>query len=220
MAIPVELRTLTDAFFASEAHKYDLSHAEGCGQYMEALVPYAQSHGYPKVGHLRKHGSQTQYNGHAVDAFLYNDPVPPSGLLQSVDVIKDAESDHASAGWSIDIPRYTTADWMQSVEPEEPPVDPPANTVPWAPYWGDASSDEMTRTLFYDYSRKPESANFGMGRWLNRCLHSAFMGPEGIPLGPDGALARHRPEWCAVLGLDPSVPVPASFKGICDGVWK
>lgn len=99
----------------------------------------------------------------------------------------------------------------------EPEPEPEPDSVAWAAYWGDENSDEMTRTLFYDYSRRPENYNPGMGRWMSRLVHTAYMGPippsqGGMPLGPGQALARHRPEWCAALGgLDPNVPVPDDF---------
>lgn len=228
--VPTELKLLTDSFFDAHAHEYDMATNEGCGRYIEALVPYAQNNGYPKVGHLRKNPAQTQYNGHANDAILYNEPEGPDNLLQSIDLIARAEQPHPwiseggtnpdpGKNFGVDIPRYKESDWIQSVESEQPPDE--GDTVPWQPYWGDLNSDEITRTIFFDYSRKPESANFGMGRWISRMIHSAVLGPEGVPLGIDGALARHRPELCAALGgLDPNVPVPASFQGVCDGEWK
>lgn len=212
--IPIELRQLTDSFFAANEHNYDFSTIEGCGKYMEALIPYAQAHGYPKVGFLKYTGPGTKYNNHRIDSFLYNDKDTFNNKLQSVDVIANAETDHASAGWGPDTPRYSEEDWVETLEEligDENGEDEP-NTIPWVPYWGDPTSDKITRTFMYDYQRAGQSLNPGFGRWLNRCLHSAFMGPEGIPLGPDGALARHRPELCAALGrLDPNVPIPDDF---------
>lgn len=196
--IPAELRQLTDSFFAANAHRFDMRYAEGCGKYMEELVPYAQSHGYPKVGHLKKSGSQTQYNGHAIDAFLYKDTVTVNGLMQAVDVIGSAETDHATAGWSVDFPRYTEDDWMESVETPTP------NTVPWVGY-NEEKFQFLKRQLAYDYARRPQGADFDVCVWAARTFHNSYMGPEGVPLGETAGMERAQKEWCAALG----VPVKA-----------
>lgn len=233
MSVPAELKTLCDKFFDANAKNFDLTENSGCGQYMEKLVPYCQTNGFPKVGHLKKSGG-TMYNGHANDSFLYNEPVAPDNLLQAVDVIANAEAKPPytpthkapAKGWSVDDPRYKSSDWMQSVSsapnpnPEPEPETEP-DSVPWVPYWGDEKSDELTRTLFYDFSRAKEPTNPGMGRWLNRALHSAAIGPMppssgGVPLGIMGAIAKHRPEWCHELSrggvpMDPNEPVPPDY---------
>lgn len=217
--IPDSLRHLANNFFDNNAHKFDLTENQGCGKYTEAFVRHAQSNGFPKVGHLKKNPGQTQWNGHANDAFLYKEAASETDkLYQAVDIIGNAEAKPPynntnnkppTKHFGVDIPRYTEADWLAEPAGEGGEHD---MMIPWAPYFGDKSSDKITRTLMYDFSRKPETINPGFGRWLNRCLHSAFLGPDGIPLGPDGALARHRPEWCQALGgLDPNVPVPDTF---------
>jgi hypothetical protein len=220
--VPLGLKTLTDAFFLDNAHRFDMAHADECGRYMEELVPYAQTHGWPKVGFLRKNPGQTQYNGHAIDALAYD---LGNNLTHAVDVIGNAEQPHpwksedpingkddpkANFGEDMATAYKTDKDWLKTPQSGTQPT--PVPVVPWAPYWGDPSSDKITRTFMYDYSRANQSLNPGFGRWLNRCLHSAYMGPEGKPLGPDAALARHRPELCQALGgLDPNVPVPDNF---------
>lgn len=217
MTVPLELKQFTDSFFLARADEFDLTEASGCGQYIEALVVEAQNKGWEEVGHLRKFGSQTQYNGHAVDSIAYN---LGNNLTHAIDLIANAESKppytpshrppSANFGEDTITPYETNKIWY--LIDEDGNSGGNSNTIPWQPYWGDKSSDKITRTFMFDYSRRPESYNPGLGRWLNRCLHSAFMGPEGIPLGVDGALARHRPELCQALGgLDPNVPVPDSF---------
>lgn len=220
MRVPWELKQFTDAFFLSRANEFDLTEASGCGQYIEALVIEAQNKGWEQVGHLRKFGSQTQYNGHAVDAIAYDFG---GNLAHAVDLIVNAEakppysSNHRppSVGFGEDtVTIYETNKvWYLIDENDNGNSDSGGNnTIPWQPYWGDPASDKITRALFYDFFRRPESYNPGMGRWLNRCLHSAFLGPKGIPLGVDGALDKHRPEWCEALGgLDPNIPVPDDF---------
>ena len=201
MAIPSSLRQLTDQFFEDQHLNYNFETVEGCGQYMEDLIPYAQDHGYPKVGFLKYTGSGTKYNNHRIDSFLYNE-VTENGKLQSCDVIANAETDHASAGWGLDEPRYTEDDWVKDLDDLIEPSNP-VNTVPWRAYWGDNSdfNNRVQQQLAYDYGRRPQGADFGVTAWSSRLLHSAYFGPEGTPLGEDGALRRHRPEWCQALGV-------------------
>lgn len=210
----LEIKPLCNQFFELNSKFYDLTTNKGCGTYIEGLVEWLRDMGYTKVGHLKKTGSGTQYNGHSHDGFLYREGDPT--LYRHVDCIVNAESTDPTKppapGFGIDIPRYGEPDWMA-----EPNAPVPADSVPYVPYWGDPSSDKAMRTLMYDFSRKPETYNPGMGRWISRLVHSATLGPVkpsegGEPLGFDGALNRHRPEWCQELGgLDSNVPVPDDF---------
>lgn len=203
--IPTELRQLTDAFFDSNAHKFDLTENSGCGQYMESLIPYCQTHGYPKVGFLKKNPGQTNYNGHANDAFLYADGTDnPNGLYQAVDVITSAESkppygpghNPPSKGWSVDEPRYTLKDW--SKEPNSNPT--PIAVVPYVPY-NENGFQRLKNMLAHDYNRRPQGADFDVSIWAGRYFHNCYMGPNGTPLGEDGALHRIKPELCGALGI-------------------
>ncbi len=204
--IPNELRALTDTFFAANAHKFDLSHASGCGEYMESLIPYAQTHGYPEVGYLKKYGSGTQYNGHAIDAFLWKTPDEATGKLQSCDVIANGEAKPPysgsnpapSAGWSLDTPRYEAKDWSHDI-PGEVPV-PAPNTVPWVPY-DENSFQRLKRLLSHDYARRPQGADFDVSVWSGRYFHNATMGPDRVPLGEQKALEKIKPELCGALGI-------------------
>lgn len=205
--IPAELQSLHVEFFKLAAPSYNMSTQEGCGQYTEAWVRYAQGHGYPKVGHLKKHEPQTLYNGHAIDAFLYADGTGnPNGLYSAVDIIADAETNHASAGWGVDTPCYTSADWMATPGP----VPTPIKMVPYVAY-DENANQEMKRELAYDYARRPQNADFDVCIWNARVFHNAYMGPDGTPLGMVNGTSRARNEWCAALGI-PVVPVPANWK--------
>lgn len=198
--IPNELRQLTDAFFSRESHKYDLSHAAGCGQYMEALIPYAQTHGYAQVGYLKKYGTQTQYNGHAIDALLWMEENEP---LQSVDVIANGEAKPPYgpnnpapiAGWSLDTPRYKKSDWSKNI-----PNVQPVTTVPYVPY-DENGFQRLKNMLAHDYARRPQAADFDVSVWAGRYFHNCYMGPNGVPLGEQGALERIKPELCDSLGI-------------------
>lgn len=195
-----EIKPLCDQFFHDRANEFDLTVNEGCGLYTEALVEYLRREGYDKVGHLKKNPGQTQYNGHANDAFLYREGDPI--LYRAVDIIGAAEStdpeNPPKPNFGIDQPRYGEKDWM--TEPNSEPA-PQPDVVPWVPYDEASFNDRVQKQLSYDYSRRPQLADFKVSVWSARVFHSAYMGPEKKPLGFDQALRKHRPEWCDALGV-------------------
>lgn len=212
--IPSALQELYNRFWDANVHFFNLTQNQGCGEFTEAFVEHAQNNGFPKVGHLKKSPSQTQWNGHANDAFLYNEPDPT--LLRAVDIIGAAEStdphNPPRKNWGIDDPRYTEEFWLK--EPHGEPT-PSPNMVPWVSYFGDTSNAEFKRVLAYDYARRPQGADWDVSVWAFRVVYTALMGltsPQegGHPLGLDGAREHHRPEWCAALGV-PVVPVPPTW---------
>ena len=75
----------------------DLSTAAGCGKFVEAVINGTG----PEWGHIKKSGSQTQYNGHAVDAIMYrsNTPLYNGLLYQAVDIVLGAEAPGAQPQW-------------------------------------------------------------------------------------------------------------------------
>lgn len=205
MAIPNEVRQHFDAFFNAHAHEYNMVHADECGRYMEAAIPYVRAKGFPKVGFLLYNGSGTKYNGHRIDSFLW-DEVTANGKLQSVDVIANAESPNAVKGWSPDEPRYSHSDWAASVPPAGGGS---SNMVPWVPY-DEGGFQELKRQLAYDYARRPQGPDYDVSVWAARTFHNAFMGPEKTPLGMEAGISRARNEWCAALGI-PVIPVPPGW---------
>ncbi len=98
---------------------WNLATKEGCGQFTEA-VAVALHEVDAEFGHLKKHGAQNQFNGHAVDSVLHK------SAGWSVDIIVNSESDNAKAGWGLDeIPRYSADDWYTPegvTPPDIPPV--------------------------------------------------------------------------------------------------
>jgi hypothetical protein len=199
--------TQVAAYFEANKHKYNFEHVDGCGKYTEDCVRECLRPLDTNWGLLKYEGSGTKYNGHRIDSILYRLPNIGDTLLHSIDIIVAAESDHASSGWGPDTPRYTEADWL--AEPKGPIS---SNTVPYQPYQGDASNNELKRTLSFDYSRRPQGVDWDVSVWAFRFQHSALMGPippelGGKPLGTQGAMNKHRPEWCAALGV-PVIPVP------------
>lgn len=206
MAIPGELKTLADQFFTAHAHEYNLAENDGCGLYTEAFVRHAQNIGYPLVGHLKKNPGQTQYNGHANDAFLYREAASSiEPLYQAVDIIARAEAkppygpnnQPPGLNFGIDIPRYTDADWLAEPNGEGGEND---HLVPWAAY-NEQGFQRLKNMLSHDYSRRPQGADFDVSVWAGRYFHNCYMGPEGIPLGEDAALKRVKPELCAELHI-------------------
>lgn len=193
-----EIKPLCNTFFENHAHQFDLTHNQGCGEYTEALVEYLRALGHTKVGHLKKNPGQTQWNGHANDAFLYRQGDP--SLYRAVDVIGAAEStDPANPprpNFGIDQPRYTDEFWM--AEPSSQPH--PSNMVPWVPY-DENGFQSLKKELAYDYARRPQGADFDVSVWAARTFHNAFMGPEKTPLGMTAGIDRAKREWSAALGV-------------------
>lgn len=201
--IPTQLKSLHETHWNTFAFNYNLTNNEGCGLYTEHWVKFAQNNGYTKVGHLKKNPGQTQYNGHANDAFLYADGQDnPNELYQAVDIIGAAESTDPNnpprINWGIDIPRYTDSDWLS--DPNSGGGTNPIQTVPWVGY-NEQGFQRLKNQLAYDYGRRPQNADFDVTVWAARVFHSQYMGPLGVPLGEEVAIRKHRPEWCAALGI-------------------
>jgi len=78
---------------------YDLSTHDGCGQFLEACVTALHDEMSKNYGHLRKTGSQNQYNGHAVDALqlLVRDGETKAGVY---DIILSSESPDAKPAFN------------------------------------------------------------------------------------------------------------------------
>lgn len=216
--VPQEVKWLADAFFLSHSDEYDLSSQEGCGKYTEAFVEEAQHKGFKRVGHLRKHGSQTQYNGHAVDAILYREAVGEFGLYQAIDLIGDAESDHARSNFGIDIPRYKDSDWME--KPDSASSEP-VNVFPfYEALGGDSTARNLLgKVMLADWREagRLEDAPHKAGNdrkvviddgfvvWTFRTLYDALY--DVVVHKTDGveavnkSISKHRSEWRKELGL-------------------
>jgi hypothetical protein len=205
--IPTQLKKLCDKFFDDNAHDFDMATNEGCGEYMELLVPFCQAHSFAEVGHLRKNPSQTQYNGHANDAIAYD---LGNNLTHAVDCIANAEQPHpwvSEGGTNPDpaknfgedtINAYKTdTDWLEKPNDEGGEHD---MTVPYVPY-DEKGFQRLKNMLAHDYARRPQGADFDVSIWAGRYFHNCYMGPEGIPLGEQAALERIKPELCAALGI-------------------
>jgi hypothetical protein len=192
--VPNELEDLYELWWSDHVHDFDKSTTEGCGLHTEAWVKYAKANGFPKVENLKKNPGQTQYNGHAVDAFLYAVPFSETNsLYQAVDIIGGAEGPNPTYNFGIDQPRYTNADiWIGS--------SPIPNTVPWKPY-NEQGFERLKKMLKHDYERRPQGPDYDVSVWAGRFFHNNNMGPDGTPLSEDAALSRVKGELCQALGI-------------------
>lgn len=197
----VVIKPVCDTFFDTQSKNFNLTTNEGCGLYTEALVKHLRNMGHVKVGHLKKNPGQTQYNGHANDAFLYREEDPT--LYRAVDIIGAAESTDPNnpprKNFGIDEPRYTDEYWMATPNTGGGGSTTP-NMVPWVAY-NEQGYERLKQQLAYDYGRRPQGADFDVTVWAARVFHSQYFGPSGVPLGFDEALKKHRPEWCGALGV-------------------
>lgn len=227
MTIPSELKKLADNFFADRSDEFDLSTNEGCGKYTEAFVRFAQISGYPKVGHLRKTGGQTQYNGHANDAFLYKE-VNEDGLMRAVDIIGNAEAkppytpsnQPPKSFFGIDEPRYKVSDWM--AEPADlgdgdTGGSPSVKFPGYESLGGDGLiRKELGRAYAYDAQRAGQTKiNAGTVIWPWRVAYDSFF--EIVVHGKDATssvkeiVEKQRKDWCRSMGIN-VVPVPVDFE--------
>lgn len=200
------VKPLFNAFFDAHAHEYDLTHNDGCGKYTEAAVAHVQI-SFPKVGHLKKNPVQTQYNGHANDAFLYREGDPT--LYRAVDIIGAAESTDPSnpprKNFGIDIPRYEDKDWLAKPGTSQPPVQQ-------FPGYEELGGDQLCRVMVgmplqADYLQAGKPLDDGSVVWTNRtvydALHFIFVEKQKPEEAYRNSAFKHRPEWRKELGLPP-----------------
>ena len=191
-------------FFYANKQRYDFSTLKGCGTFTEDYLVELRKLN-PRFGHLKKSGSQTQWNGHAIDAILYDDGEP---FLSDVDILIAAETPNPTPSWQIRLPSYTKDYWM-AYPSDGIPEPNPTPTVPWVAYAGDNFwHEKVGKVLTFDYNRRPQTLDAMSSVWVARVIHDATMGPEpGKILTLDESLAKHRPNWCAALGI-PVIPYP------------
>jgi hypothetical protein len=86
-----------------------------------------------------------------------------------------------------------------------PTPTPPANTVPYHPYDGDDKWLPVTRIMESDYKRaNGVGLDSGCGMWIGRTIHDCYMEKNpatGKLFTLDESIAKHRVEWCAILGV-------------------
>ena len=79
--------------------KFDLLTKESCGKFTEACCTSLHELNSPEWGHLKKHGAQNNYNGHAVDAVQLLTDVG-STTAGIYDIIQSSESPDAKPAFN------------------------------------------------------------------------------------------------------------------------
>lgn len=200
--IPTELEQLHRQHWNDHAHKFNLTTDEGSGQYTENWVVYAKNHGYNKVENLKKNPGQTQYNGHATDAFLYCDGQGnEGGKYCAVDIIGGSGGPNPTINWGVDIPRYTNADIWNGSAPQPVPTFPSYESL-----GGDALCRELVGIpLTADYKEAGKPLDDGSVVWTNRTVYDAlYFAMVDKMVARDAytkSANKHRPEWRKELGL-------------------
>jgi hypothetical protein len=115
--------------------------------------------------HLRKYGTQTQYNKHAIDVIAYDNRGNNDGTpIMEVDILQNAETPGAKPSWQVRNTAYEPKDLMDPSEIGEPE---PGDMVPYVPY-NESDSQELKRTLAYDYARRPQGVDWDAIVWAAR----------------------------------------------------
>jgi len=216
MSVPNRF-TLLQGFFNANKDDYNFVRKEDCGKFTEDFLELLrESAGNEDFYHLRKYGSATQYNKHAIDVLAYDNrehKKDDETDIMEVDILGSAESVNANPTWQVRNTPYQEKDLMDLDEIGNGAV---TDMVIYQPYQGDSSNSELKRILSFDYSRRPQGADWDVSVWAFRVQHSALMGPVspssgGRPLGLVAAIEKHRIEWCQALGV-PVILVPIDWK--------
>lgn len=222
MSVP-NYTNLSKNFFHDHSSKFDLSTNEGCGKYTEAFVKSARNLD-PRIGHLKKNPSQTQYNGHANDAVLYPTGVSSidGEIYHAVDIIARAEqkkpwcdfvgqghknemicNDPPEGQWNEDHDtEYHSKDWL--AEPQTPEI-PKPSFPGYEELGGDQTARELLgKLLALDYAGKNRLMDDGTVVWIFRTLYDAIQDVIVNKAEPKKAILKsidkHRPEWRKELG--------------------
>ena len=194
MSVP-DHRHIVELVFAQGGQS--LTSKEGAGRFTEAAAAVLHAVD-PNWGHLRKPAERTHVIGpdgqrHAIDVVLYR----ASGTI--CDIISGAGDPGAALTWGPGPDHeYNETDWYAPGGTPAVAIAPlPPPTPKIAPYWGDEKGTAIARPLFKDYKRAGQPPNEGMGVWMGRTMYDVLIGGEDF----DKALARHRREWCAILGI-------------------
>jgi hypothetical protein len=151
----------------------------------------------PKFGLNGKRGDPNDISDDAINYIGEgpgHDPTHGNAPVTVIDVISAAGSPSAAPAWQV-IDQPGPGAWVKPKPVVAPPTpQPPQPTLP--PYPGDEVFDQIGVALFADYARAGQAPNPGMGRWFGRTTYDYL---AGMPM--DQSIAKHRAEWCAVLGI-------------------
>lgn len=200
MSVPDRSAQLKE-FFDVNHNDYNFEDKNECGRYTENALEYLRMHnGNENFYHLRKYGSATQYQEHAIDVLAYDnreDKQSGETDIMEIDILKDAETEGASHSWQVRNTPYEPKDLMDPSEIGEPV---PGNTVPWVGY-NEQGFERLKRMLKHDYERRPQGPDYDVSVWAGRFFHNHYMGPERIPLSEQASLERVKIELCSSLGI-------------------
>ena len=209
MSVPNHHSVLND-FWNANAHRFNFVHQEDCGKFTEEflvhLIDETNEHHY---AHLRKSGSQTQYNQHAIDVIAFDNRSYDDGTdIMEVDIIGAAESSNASPTWQVRETQYTEADLMQPSELPNGGTTPDTKFPTYEELGGDGACTELIGIpLEADYQAAGQPMNAGSSVWVNRTVYDAinWAAVQGIPprVAYQKSCEKRRPEWRVALGLDP-----------------
>lgn len=91
-------KSIADAVYASQT--WTLTTKEGCGQFTEAVCTALHEEQSEAWGHIKKTGSQNQYNGHAVDAIHLLTANPGCPVKGTYDIVVGAGDPDAKYQWN------------------------------------------------------------------------------------------------------------------------
>lgn len=157
-------------------------------------------------GWLSKSPGEQQVDGFAEDAICYG--VDPSDLQNVVDLISGAGAPGASIGGAVKErrphnkwvkPTALTDEEMDYLLDGAEPVPTPPTLPGYEAFGGDEAGKRITRQLEADYREAGRAGLDGnCGAWVARCYYDYVAGQYATV---DEAIADHRPEWRAALGL-------------------
>jgi hypothetical protein len=209
MSVPNHFSIL-QAFWNANASRFNFVHQEDCGKFTEEFLVHLidETNDY-HYAHLRKSGSQTQYNQHAIDVIAYDNRSNDDGTdIMEVDIIGQAESSNASPTWQVRETQYTEADLMQPSELPGGGTTPDTKFPTYEELGGDGACTELIGIpLEADYATAGQPMNAGSSVWVNRTVYDAinWAAVQGIPprVAYQKSCEKRRPEWRVALGLDP-----------------
>jgi len=216
---PADVKRATDMAHALEAQGYFVKVKDGdekAASYFSRMVASkVNPSGNPNDwGWLSKPSGGFNIEGYADGAIVFgNNPSDLNNVLKIVTQVGSNDPNAIQIGSSVQERRPSDI-WVVPVPlPDSIPnylhTIVPSSMVPWVVY-DENGFQELKRELAYDYTRRPQGADFDVSVWAARTFHNAFMGPDKTPLGMTAGIARARNEWCAALGV-PVIPVPANW---------
>lgn len=163
-------------------------------------------------GWLSKPAGGFNVDGYADGAIVFgNNHADLNNVLKIVTQVGSNNPNAIQIGSSVQ-PRRTEDVWAMPVPlpaalrsyllngGEPIPIQPPSPSMPsYEALGGDEGAKKITRVLEADYRRAGRPGLDGdCGGWLRRTDYDVL---SGLCKTVDDSIAKHRPEWCAALGI-------------------